>query len=93
MFATIAARYEIPIIACAASSESVFDQNSGYLFGTLSPNAGLFSPMVKYFRDMFPSLKLDEDGFLALGREDVTKTREPMPTRTAQEKPPRRAKH
>ena len=45
---TIAARYEMPIIACAASSDSVFDQNSGYLFGTLSPNAGLFGPMVKY---------------------------------------------
>jgi branched-chain amino acid transport system substrate-binding protein len=55
--ATIAARYEIPIIACAASSESVFDQNSGYLFGTLSPNAGLFTPMVKYFQEKMPGLK------------------------------------
>ncbi len=41
---TIATRYETPIIACAASSESVFDQTSGYLFGTLSPNVGLFGP-------------------------------------------------
>jgi starch phosphorylase len=33
-----------------------------------------FSPelMVKYFRSMIPALKLDEEGFLALGREDVT---------------------
>jgi glycogen phosphorylase len=33
-----------------------------------------FSPdvMLKYFRPMIPSLKLDEEGFLALGREDVT---------------------
>jgi starch phosphorylase len=32
-----------------------------------------FSPelMLKYFRNYYPSLKLDEDGFLALGREDV----------------------
>ncbi|MDB5319457.1 MAG: alpha-glucan phosphorylase, partial [Phycisphaerales bacterium] len=32
-----------------------------------------FSPelMLKYFRSYYPSLKLDEDGFLALGREDV----------------------
>jgi len=32
-----------------------------------------FSPdmMTKYFRNYFPNLKLDEDGFLALGREDV----------------------
>ena len=55
--ATIAERYETPIIACAASSESVFDQSSKYLFGTLSPNAGLFSPMVKYFQEKLPSLK------------------------------------
>ena len=34
----------------------------------------MFTPemMVKYFKDFYPSLKLDEDGFLALGREDVT---------------------
>jgi starch phosphorylase len=33
-----------------------------------------FSPevMLKYFRNMIPQLKLDEEGFLALGREDVT---------------------
>jgi glycogen phosphorylase len=32
-----------------------------------------FSPelMLKYFRSYYPSLKLDEEGFLALGREDV----------------------
>jgi len=27
--------------------------------------------MTKYFKNYYPSLKLDEDGFLALGREDV----------------------
>jgi starch phosphorylase len=34
----------------------------------------MFPPdlIVKYFRGFFPSLKLDEEGFLALGREDVT---------------------
>ena len=33
-----------------------------------------FSPdlMLKYFRGLIPSLKLDEEGFLALGREDVS---------------------
>jgi starch phosphorylase len=32
-----------------------------------------FSPemMLKYFKTYFPTLKLDEEGFLALGREDV----------------------
>ena len=65
--ATIAARYEIPIIACAASSELVFDQNSGYLFGTLSPNVGLFGPMVKHFQEKMPTLKK----LAVLGRDDV----------------------
>ena len=34
----------------------------------------MFPPelVLKYFKTYFPSLKLDEDGFLALGREDVT---------------------
>jgi starch phosphorylase len=33
-----------------------------------------FSPdlMTKYFKSFYPSLKLDEEGFLALGREDVS---------------------
>ncbi len=33
-----------------------------------------FSPdlMTKYFKNFYASLKLDEEGFLALGREDVT---------------------
>jgi branched-chain amino acid transport system substrate-binding protein len=65
--ATIAARYETPIVACAASSESVFDQSLKYLFGTLSPNAGMFTPMVKYFRQQLPTLKR----FAVLGRDDI----------------------
>jgi starch phosphorylase len=34
----------------------------------------MFPPdmVLKYFKNYFPSLKLDEEGFLALGREDVT---------------------
>jgi starch phosphorylase len=34
----------------------------------------MFPPdlVLKYFRNYYPSLKLDEEGFLALGREDVT---------------------
>jgi starch phosphorylase len=33
-----------------------------------------FSPdlMIKYFKSYYPGLKLDEEGFLALGREDVS---------------------
>ena len=65
--ATIAERYQTPILACAASSESVFDQTLKHLFGTLSPNAGLFTPMVKYFREKMPQLKR----VAVLGRDDV----------------------
>ncbi|MGA7487567.1 MAG: amino acid ABC transporter substrate-binding protein [Xanthobacteraceae bacterium] len=65
--AAIAERYQTPIIACAASSESVFDQSLKHLFGTLSPNAGMFAPMVKYFREKDPQLKR----VAVLGRDDV----------------------
>src|SRR5215471_157038 len=65
--ATIAERYETPIIACAASSESVFDQSLKHLFGTLSPNAGMFDPMIKYFRANMPQLKR----IAVLGRDDI----------------------
>jgi branched-chain amino acid transport system substrate-binding protein len=64
---TIATRYQIPMIACAASSESVFDRTSSYVFGTLSPNAGLFGPMVKFFKEQMPALKR----VAVLGRDDV----------------------
>jgi branched-chain amino acid transport system substrate-binding protein len=65
--ATIAERYETPVVACAASSESVFDQNAKHLFGTLSPNAGMFGPMVKYFQEKLPTLKR----VAVLGRDDI----------------------
>jgi branched-chain amino acid transport system substrate-binding protein len=65
--ATIAERYSIPMLACAASSESVFDQGLKYLFGTLSPNAGLFDPMVKLFQERMPTLKR----IAVLGRDDI----------------------
>ncbi|HTW94919.1 MAG TPA: alpha-glucan family phosphorylase, partial [Tepidisphaeraceae bacterium] len=47
------------------------------IFTTHTPvPAGIdtFSPdlMTKYFKNFYPQLKLDEEGFLALGREDVT---------------------
>lgn len=65
--ATIAERYETPVVACAASSESVFDQNSKHLFGTLSPNSGMFGPMVKFFQEKLPTLKR----VAVLGRDDI----------------------
>ncbi|MEZ0266157.1 MAG: alpha-glucan family phosphorylase [Phycisphaerae bacterium] len=65
-----------------ADSTMTFDQArqgvmSSSVFTTHTPvPAGIdfFSPelMTKYFKNYWPSLKLDEEGFLALGREDVT---------------------
>ncbi|MGD0541365.1 MAG: alpha-glucan family phosphorylase [Tepidisphaeraceae bacterium] len=64
------------------NSPLTFDQARQYVmatnvFTTHTPvPAGIdtFAPdtMSKYFKNYFPSLKLDEDGFLALGREEVT---------------------
>ena len=45
----------------------MFDQTLKHLFGTLSPNVGLFGPMVKYFREQMPQLKR----VAVLGRDDV----------------------
>jgi len=64
------------------SSQLTFDQARQYVmatnvFTTHTPvPAGIdtFSPdmMVKYFKSYYPKLRLDEEGFLALGREDVS---------------------
>jgi branched-chain amino acid transport system substrate-binding protein len=65
--ATVAERYQTPLLACVASSESVFDQNFKYLFGTLSPNGGMTDAMVAFFKSKMPSLKR----LAVLGRDDV----------------------
>lgn len=65
--ATVAERYQVPIIACAASSESVFNQGLKYIFGTLSPNGGSTDSMVGYFRTTAPDVKK----IAILGRDDV----------------------
>ena len=65
--ATVAERYQIPLLACASSSESVFDQNFKYLFGTLSPNGGMTTAMVAFFQQKMPKLKR----IAVLGRDDV----------------------
>jgi branched-chain amino acid transport system substrate-binding protein len=67
ILAAVAARYETPLIACVSSSESVFDQNLKYLFGTLSPNGGMTTAMVKFFKQKHPSVKR----VAILGRDDV----------------------
>jgi branched-chain amino acid transport system substrate-binding protein len=65
--AAVAERYQVPLIACAASSESVFNQKLKYLFGTLSPNGAMTDGMVKFFKAKAPSLKR----VAVLGRDDV----------------------
>jgi branched-chain amino acid transport system substrate-binding protein len=65
--AAVAERYQTPLLACASSSESVFDQNFKYLFGTLSPNGGMTTAMVAFFKTKMPTLKR----VAVLGRDDV----------------------
>jgi starch phosphorylase len=65
-----------------ANASISFDQARQFVmstnvFTTHTPvPAGIdfFAPelMIKYFKSFYPSLKLDEEGFLALGREDVS---------------------
>src|SRR3954470_2650017 len=52
--ATVAERYQTPLLACASSSESVFDQSFKHLFGTLSPNGGMTTAMVAFFKGKMP---------------------------------------
>ncbi|MSP31413.1 MAG: ABC transporter substrate-binding protein [Pseudolabrys sp.] len=65
--AAVAERYETPMVACASSSEAVFDQGLKNLFGTLSPNGGMTDAMVSFLKAKMPSLKK----VAVLGRDDV----------------------
>lgn len=65
--AAVAERYQTPLLACVASSVSVYDQGFKYLFGTLAPNTGMTESMVAYFKEKMPEL-----GKVAVyGRDDV----------------------
>jgi branched-chain amino acid transport system substrate-binding protein len=48
--AAVAERYQTPVIACASSTESVFDQGLKNLFGTLSPNGASTNGMVTFIK-------------------------------------------
>jgi len=65
--AAVAERYQVPLIACASSSESVYNQGHKYLFGTLSPNAGMTDAMIRFFNEKMPDLSK----IAVLGRDDV----------------------
>jgi branched-chain amino acid transport system substrate-binding protein len=65
--AIVAERYRVPVVACASSAETVFNQGLHYLFGTLSPNATMTDTMVTFFRQSMPNIKK----LAVLGRDDV----------------------
>ena len=67
IIAAVAERYQVPLIACVASSTSVYDQGFQYLFGTLAPNTGMTEAMVAYFKEKMP----DISKVAVLGRDDV----------------------
>ncbi len=65
--AAVAERYQVPLLACVASSVSVYNQGFKYLFGTLAPNTGMTESMVGYFKENIPSVKK----VAVYGRDDV----------------------
>ncbi len=65
--AAVAERYQTPLLACVASSVSVYDQGFKYLFGTLAPNTGMTESMVAYFKEKSPDMKK----VAVYGRDDV----------------------
>ncbi len=65
--AAVAERYQVPLIACVASSVSVYDQGFQYLFGTLAPNTGMTESMTAYFKEKMPELR----SVAVYGRDDV----------------------
>lgn len=64
---TVGQRYQVPVLACVASSESVYAQGNPYLFGTLSPNANMTNSMVAYLKEKMPELQR----VAVYGRDDV----------------------
>ena len=67
IIAAVAERYQVPLIACVASSVSVYDQGFRYLFGTLAPNTGVTEAMTSYLKDKDPELAK----IAIYGRDDV----------------------
>ena len=55
--AVLAERYNIPMIATSAASESVYDQKGKNLFGILFPNRAMVETEVKYYKARLPQAK------------------------------------
>jgi branched-chain amino acid transport system substrate-binding protein len=65
--AAVAERYQVPLLACVASSVSVYDQGFQYLFGTLAPNTGITDSMTSFLMEEMPDLET----IAIYGRDDV----------------------
>jgi branched-chain amino acid transport system substrate-binding protein len=55
--AVVAERYGVPMVAAAAATKNVFDQNFQNLFGVLFPNNMITEAEVAYYKKHVPSLK------------------------------------
>jgi branched-chain amino acid transport system substrate-binding protein len=55
--AVVAERYGIPMVAAAAATKSVFDQNFQNLFGVLFPNSMITEAEVTYYKKSVPDVK------------------------------------
>lgn len=55
--AVVAERYGVPMVAAAAATKSVFDQNFQNLFGVLFPNSMITEAEVAYYKKNVPDLK------------------------------------
>lgn len=55
--AVVAERYGVPMVAAAAATKSVFDQNFQNLFGVLFPNSMITEAEVAYYKKNVPSVK------------------------------------
>lgn len=65
--AGVAERYETPVIASVASSESVYEEGFEFLFGTLAPNEGITGSLINYVTEHFPEV----EDVAVYGRDDV----------------------
>lgn len=64
---TVGQRYQVPVVACVASSESVYAQGNPYLFGTLSPNSNMTRSMVAFLKEKVEGIET----VAIYGRDDV----------------------
>ena len=55
--AAVAERYGVPMVAAAAATKTIFDQNLHYLFGVLFPNSMITGAEAAYYKVHAPDVK------------------------------------